>query len=69
MSSKYSDEDYDEEYDEYDEYEDEENYYYDDYRNRYGNYYENNKYDRDYIKPLFFDEMLKSYINNLSIEE
>ncbi|MFR8103784.1 MAG: SWIM zinc finger family protein [Clostridia bacterium] len=55
MSSKYSDEDYEEDYD--DEYED---YYYDDYRDQY---------DEDYIKPLFFDEMLKTYINNLSVEE
>lgn len=60
MVSKYSDEDYDE--DEYDEYE-EDDYYYDDYRNRYSDYYENSKYERNYIKPLFFDEMLKTYIN------
>lgn len=65
MSSKYSDEDYDDEYDEYDEYEEDNDYYYDDYRD----YYNKNKYDEDYIKPLFFDEMLKSYINQLSIEE
>ena len=68
MSSKYSDENYDDEYDEYNEYE-EDDYYYDDYRNHYSDYYDNDKYERDYIKPLFFDEMLKTYINNLSIEE
>lgn len=66
MSSKYSDEDYDDEDeyedDEYDEYGEDE-YYYD----RRDSYY--NKYDREYIKPLFFDEMLKEYINDLSIEE
>lgn len=60
MTSKYSDEDYEDEYDEYND------YYYD----KYEEYdYDESIYDKNFVKPLFFDEMLKKYINNLSIEE
>lgn len=60
MTSKYSDEDYEDEYDEYDD------YYYDEYEE-----YDDDEsiYDKSFIKPIFFDEMLETYINNLSIEE
>lgn len=63
MSSKYSDEDYDEE-DEYDEWDYDNDYYYDDYKD-----YHYNTYRENYVKPLFFDDMLKEYIDSLSIEE
>lgn len=58
----WSDNDYEDEYKEYDE-ED----YYDDYEyDRYGNY---NKYKSDFIRPIFFDELLLNFVNNLSEEK
>lgn len=58
----WSENDYEDEYEEYDE-ED----YYDDYEyDRYGNY---NKYKSDFIRPIFFDELLSNFVNNLSEEK
>lgn len=48
--------------DEYDEYEDEYYDYYNEY-DRYGNY---NRYKSDFVKPIFFDEILQNFINSLS---
>ena len=65
MSSKYSNEDYNEDdYDDYDRYEENDDYYYDDYSDNY-----NNRYNRDYIKPIFFDDMLQEYIDSLSVKQ
>ena len=51
--------------DEYEEYEED---YYDDYTeyDRYGNY---NRYKSDFVKPIFFDEILSNFVNNLSEEK
>lgn len=58
----WSENDYEDKYEEYDE-ED----YYDDYEyDRYGNY---NKYKSDFIRPIFFDELLSNFVNNLSEEK
>lgn len=59
----WSENDYEDEYEE-----DEEDYYedyYDEY-DRYGNY---NRYKSDFIKPIFFDEILSNFVNNLSEEK
>ena len=58
----WSENDYEDEYEEYDE------DYYDDYYEYdiYGNY---NKYKGDFIKPIFFDELLSNFVNNLSEEK
>ena len=48
--------------DEYEEYEDEYYDYYNEY-DRYGNY---NRYKSDFVKPIFFDEILQNFINDLS---
>ena len=54
--------DYEDEYEEY--YEED---YYDEYEyDRYGNY---NKYRSDFIRPIFFDELLSNFVNNLSEEK
>lgn len=61
----WSKNDYEDEYEEYEEYEDED--YYDDYEyDRYGNY---NKYKSDFVRPIFFDELLSNFVNNLSEEK
>lgn len=59
----WSENDYEDEYEEY-----EEDYYDDcyDVYDRYGNY---NRYKSDFIKPIFFDEILLNFVNNLSEEE
>lgn len=58
----WSENDYEDEYEEYAEEE-----YYDDYEyDRYGNY---NKYKSDFIRPIFFDELLSDFVNNLSEEK
>ena len=49
-----------------DEYEEDEEDYYDDYYDEYGN---SNRYKSDFIKPIFFDEILLNFVNNLSEEE
>ncbi len=48
-----------------DEYEEDEEDYYDEY-DRYENY---NRYKSDFIKPIFFDEILSNFVNNLSEEK
>lgn len=57
----WSENDYEDEY-EYDDYEED---YYDSYNeyDRYGNYRE---YKSNFVKPIFFDEILSNFINNLS---
>ncbi len=59
----WSENDYEDEYEEYDE-----DYYYDDYYDydRYENY---NRYKSDFVKPIFFDELLSNFVNNLSEEK
>lgn len=54
---------YEEEYDEYDE-----DNYYDDYY-EYDEYAEYNKYKSCFVKPIFFDELLSNFVNNLSEKE
>lgn len=51
-----------------DEYEEDDEDYYDDYYeyDRYGNY---NKHKSEFIRPIFFDELLSNFVNNLSKEE
>lgn len=58
----WSENDYEDEYEEYDE------DYYDGYYeyDRYGNY---NKYKSDFIRPIFFDELLSNFVNDLSEEK
>lgn len=60
----------DDEYEEDDEYEYEEfeeDYYNDDYEyDRYGNY---NEYKSDFTRPIFFDQLLSNFVNNLSEEK
>lgn len=58
----WSENDYEDEYEEYEE------DYYDDYTeyDRYGNY---NRYKSDFVKPIFFDEILSNFVNNLSEEK
>lgn len=58
----WSENDYEDEYEEYDE------DYYDDYYDydRYRNY---NRYKSDFIRPIFFDELLSNFVNNLSEEK
>lgn len=58
----WAENDYEDEYEEYDE------DYYDDYYDydRYGNY---NRYESDFIRPIFFDELLSNFVNNLSEEK
>lgn len=58
----WSENDYEDEYEEYDE------DYYDDYPeyDGYGNY---NRYKSDFIRPIFFDELLSNFVNNLSEEK
>lgn len=59
---EWSENDYEDEYEEYNE-----DYYYDNYEyDRYGNY---NKYRSDFIKPIFFDELLSNFVNNLPEEK
>lgn len=55
----WSENDYEDEYEEYDD------NYYDDY-DRYGNY---NKYKSNFIRPIFFDELLLNFVNNLQEEK
>ena len=58
----WSENNYEDEYEEYDE-----DYYNDYYEyDRYGNY---NKYKTDFISPIFFDELLSNFVNNLSEEK
>ena len=56
----WSENDYEDEYEEDD--------YYDDYYeyDRYGNY---NKYKSNFIRPIFFDELLSNFVKNLSEEK
>lgn len=58
----WSENDYEDEYEEYDE------DYYDDYYeyDRYGNY---NRYKSDFIRPIFFDELLSNFVNDLPEEK
>lgn len=49
--------------------EDEEDYYYDDYYDEYDRYENYNRYKSDFIKPIFFDELLSNFVNNLSEKE
>lgn len=59
---EWSENDYEDEYEEYDE------DYYDDYYDddRYGNY---SRYKSDFIRPIFFDELLSNFVNNLPEEK
>ena len=58
----WSENDYEDEYEEYDE-----DYYDDCYEyDRYGNY---NKYKSNFIKPIFFDELVLNFVNGLSEEQ
>lgn len=57
----WSENDYEDEYEE-----DEEGYYYDDYNDEYDRYGDYNRYKSDFIKPIFFDEILSNFVNNLS---
>ena len=52
--------------DEYEDEGDEEEYYYDDYNDEYDIYGDYNRYKSDFIKPIFFDEILLNFVNNLS---
>ncbi len=52
-----------------DEYEKDEEDYYDDYYDEYDRYGKDNKYKSDFIKPIFFDEILSNFVNNLSEEK
>lgn len=52
-----------------DEYEEEEEDYYDDYYDEYDRYGKDNKYKSYFIKPIFFDEILSNFVNNLSEEK
>lgn len=58
----WSENDYEEEY-----CGDEEEYY-DYYYNEYEGYRNYNKYRSDFIRPIFFDELLINFVNNLSEE-
>lgn len=58
----WSENDYEDEYEEDEDYYDD---YYDEY-NRYGDY---DRYKSDFIKPIFFDEILSNFVNNLSEEK
>ena len=60
----WSENDYEDEYEE-----DEEGYYYDDYNDEYDKYGDYNRYKSDFIKPIFFDEILSNFVNNLSEKE
>lgn len=60
----WSENDYEDEYEE-----DEEGYYYDDYNDEYDRYGDYNRYKSDFIKPIFFDEILSNFVNNLSEEK
>ena len=60
----------DEDYYEDDEYEDNDYYdYYDDYNDEYNRYESYNKNNSTFVKPVFFNEILLNFINNLSKEE
>ena len=51
-----------------DEYEEDEEDYYEDYYDEYDRYENYNRYKSDFIKPIFFDEILSNFVNNLSEE-
>ena len=58
LSSNYDDKEYDDEYNDEDEY--------DDYYERYNSY---SMYHDDFVKQIFFDEILSNFVNSLSEEE
>ena len=58
----WSENDYEDKYEEYDE------DYYDDYY-EYDKYRNYNRYKSDFIKPIFFDELLSNFVDNLSEEK